>query len=217
MRPAPASRAMVPEITPRPELPAPRAIPGHSSARRIELNLPNLITLARLLSVPLTIWLIFEARYDVAFWVFVGAGLSDALDGYIAKRFDRRTRIGALLDPAADKAMLTGVYVSLGLAGQLPAWIVILVVSRDFLIVVGFFLIQAATVPKQLDPLYISKVNTLLQIALVGFVLAQLGLGIETGPATWLLITAAAVTTVLSGLSYLVRWARILTGSAPES
>jgi cardiolipin synthase len=216
MRPSPAPRpAMVPEISPGPELPAPHALPRRWSSGPVELNLPNLITLARLLSVPLTVWLIFEARYDVAFWIFVGAGLSDALDGYIAKHFDRRTRIGALLDPAADKAMLTGVYVSLGLAGQLPAWLVLLVVSRDFLIVVGWLLIQAAAAPKQLDPLYISKVNTLLQIALVGFVLAGLGLGIETGWASWLIV-AAAVTTVLSGFSYLVRWARILSGSAPS-
>ncbi len=122
---------MVPEITPAPELPAPRAIGGQWAS----LNLPNLITLARLLSVPLTIWLIFDGRYGTAFWVFVGAGVSDALDGYIAKRFDRRTWIGAVLDPAADKAMLAGVYVSLGLVGQLPAWLVALVVLRDVLII----------------------------------------------------------------------------------
>jgi cardiolipin synthase len=204
---------MVPEITPGPKLSPPRAIGGQWTS----LNLPNLITLARLLSVPLTIWLIFDGQYGVAFWVFVGAGLSDALDGFIAKRFDRRTWIGAVLDPAADKAMLAGVYVSLGLAGQLPAWLVGLVVLRDFLIVLGFFLIRASAVPRQLDPLYISKVNTLVQVALVGFVLARLGLDIETGPATELLIAAAAVTTVLSGLSYLMRWARILAGSTQAS
>ncbi len=217
-RPLPATgRAMVPEITPGPELPAPRAIGRQPSSRRFELNLPNLITLARLLSVPLTIWLIFDGRYGVAFWVFIGAGISDALDGYIAKRFDRRTWIGGVLDPAADKAMLAGVYVSLGLAGQLPGWLVALVVLRDFLIVVGFFLIHATAVPRQLEPLYISKINTLVQITLVGFVLARLGLDIETGPATWLLIAAAAATTVASGLSYLVRWARVLMGSAQAS
>jgi cardiolipin synthase (CMP-forming) len=204
---------MVPEIIPGPELPAPCAI-GRQASSRMELNLPNLITLARLLSVPLAVWLIFEERYSTAFWVFVGAGLSDALDGYIAKRFDRRTRIGAVLDPAADKAMLAGVYVSLGIAGQLPGWLVALVVLRDLLIVLGFFVIHFSAVPKQLDPLYISKVNTLVQITLVGFVLAQRGLEIETGPVSWLLIAAAAITTVLSGLSYLWRWARILTGSA---
>ena len=205
---------MVPEITPGPELSAPRAI-GRQAALSLELSLPNLITLARLLSVPLMIWLIFGERYGVAFWVFVGAGLSDALDGYIAKRFDRRTRLGALLDPAADKILLAGVYISLGLAGQLPHWLVILVVLRDLLIVLGFALIQMTAVPKQLGPLFISKINTLVQIILVGFVLARLGLGIEAGPATWLLIAASAATTVLSGLSYLVRWARILMGAEP--
>ena len=111
---------MVPEITPGPEVSAVRAIARQAAEARLELNLPNLITLARLLSVPLAIWLIVEARYGVAFWVFVGAGVSDALDGYIAKRFDRRTRLGALLDPIADKALLVGVYVTLGIAGQLP-------------------------------------------------------------------------------------------------
>ena len=215
MRPIPAAgRTMVPEISPGPEMPAPHAIGGQPALLRFELNLPNLITLARLLSVPLAIWLIFDGRYGAAFWVFIGAGLSDALDGYIAKRFDRRTRLGAMLDPTADKAMLAGVYVSLWLVGQLPGWLVGLVVLRDVWIVVGFFLIQMTAGPKPLGPTHLSKINTLVQIALVGFVLARLGLAIETGPATWLLIAAAAVTTVLSGLFYLVRWARILTGSA---
>jgi cardiolipin synthase (CMP-forming) len=204
---------MVPEITPGPEMPAPHAIPRAPALLRLEFNLPNLITLARLLSVPVMIWLIFDERYGAAFWVFIAAGVSDALDGYIAKRFDLRTRLGALLDPIADKALLAGVYVTLGLAGQLPGWLVGIVVLRDFLIVVGFVLINATAAPKQFGPLYISKINTLLQIVLIGFVLARLGLGIAAGPTTWLLIGAAAVTTVLSGLSYLARWARILAGS----
>ena len=204
---------MVPEIIPGPELPAPRALGRQPAASRVELNLPNLITLARLLSVPLAVWLIFEERYSTAFWVFVGAGLSDALDGYIAKRFDRRTRLGAMLDPTADKALLAGVYVSLWFVGHLPGWLVVLVVVRDFLIAVGFFLLQTTAAPKQFDPLYISKVNTLVQIALVGFVLARLGLGFEAGLATRLLIAAAAATPVLSALSYTWRWARILSRS----
>src|SRR5712692_4512819 len=139
----------------------------------LELNLPNLISLARLLMVPLTIWLIVAGRYGVAFWVLVAAGISDALDGFIAKRFDRRTRLGALLDPVADKALLVSVYVTLGAAGQLWTWLVILVVFRDIMIVGGFLLIQAiATVPKPFHPLFISRVNTGVQVALVGYVLA---------------------------------------------
>ncbi|HVC57716.1 MAG TPA: CDP-alcohol phosphatidyltransferase family protein [Stellaceae bacterium] len=178
-----------------------------------DLNLPNLITLARLCSVPVAIWLIFEERYGVAFWLFGAAGLSDALDGYIAKRFDRRTRLGALLDPAADKALLAGVYISLWLVAQLPTLLVSIVVLRDVVIVLGFLLIQATAAPKQFDPLYISKVNTLVQITLVGFVLARLGLGIPAGLATWLLMAAAAATTVLSAVCYLMRWARLLSSS----
>src|SRR5260370_10327746 len=102
---------MVPEITPGPELP--RAI-GRQAFAWFDPSLPNLITLARLLSVPVMIWLIVGERYSAAFSLFVGAGASDALDGFIAKRFDRRTRLGALLDPAADKTLLAGMYVTLG-------------------------------------------------------------------------------------------------------
>src|SRR5258705_13135587 len=125
----------------------------------LELNLPNLISLARLLMVPVTIWLIISGRYGVAFWVLVAAGISDALDGFIAKRFDRRTRLGALLDPIADKVLLVSVYVTLGVAGQIWAWLVVLVVFRDIMIVGGFLLIQAiAALPKPTHPLFISKV-----------------------------------------------------------
>ena len=198
---------MVPEM---PDGPTVRTIPRQPGLTRLEFNLPNLITLARLLCVPLAIWLILEARYGVAFWVFVAAGISDALDGYIAKRFDQRTPLGALLDPIADKALLAGVYITLGLADQLPHWLVILVVLRDLLIVGGYLLIQGTAAPQ---PLFISKVNTLVQISLIGFVLARLGLGIDEGWLTGLLVDAAAVTTVWSGLSYLVRCVRILVES----
>ena len=207
---------MLPEIIPGPEMPAPRSLGRQPASLRFELNLPNLITLARLLSVPLAIWLIFDERYGAAFWVFIGAGVSDALDGYIAKRFDRRTRLGALLDPIADKALLAGVYGSLWLVGQLPGWLVGLVVLRDFLIILGFVLIQTTAAPKRFDPLSISKLNTLVQLCLIGFVLAQ-GIGIEAEPVKILLIAAAAVTTVVSGLSYLWRWARILSSSERAS
>lgn len=180
---------------------------------RLGLNLPNLITLARLLIVPLAIWLILDARYGAAFWIFVVAGVSDGLDGFIAKRFDRRTRLGALLDPIADKTLLVSVYVTLGWAAALPKWIVILVVFRDVMTIGGFVLIQAMAAPKRYDPLYISKLNTAAQIILVGFILARLGIGADAPLATMILVLAVAVTTVLSGLSYLVRWARILASA----
>ena len=180
---------------------------------RIGINLPNLISLGRLLLVPLAIWLILGGRYGAAFWVFIVAVVSDALDGFIAKHFDRRTRLGALLDPVADKALLVSVYVTLGLAHQLWTSLVIIVVFRDVVIVGGFLLIQAFAVPKKYDPLYISKINTGLQIALVAFVLARLGLGANAGGIDVALSYAVIATTILSGLSYVVRWARILARS----
>ena len=165
--------------------------------------------------MPFAVWLIFEGYYGAAFWVFVVAGLSDAIDGYIAKNFDRRTRLGALLDPLADKALLTGVYLSLGAAGMLPVWLVVLVVLRDGLILGGFLLVHATGAPRQFEPLFISKINTGVQIALVGFVLARRGLGFEGALLTDALILACGVTTVWSGLSYLARLARLLFRSEP--
>ena len=208
---------MVPEITPGSEAPARAALAARRGKRHLlrQINAPNLITLLRLLLVPAAIWLILAHRYGSAFWVFVIAGVSDALDGYIAKSFNLRTRLGALLDPAADKALVVGVYLTLGLAGQLPAWLVALVLLRDVLIVFGYVVIRSAGPRRDFDPLYISKINTAVQIVLVGFVLARLGLGIEAGPATSLLVAAAGTTTVLSGFSYLARWARLLLRSEP--
>jgi cardiolipin synthase (CMP-forming) len=184
---------------------------------RLGLNVPNLITLTRLMSVPLMIWLIVSERFGAAFCVFAGAGVSDALDGFIAKRFDCRTRLGALLDPAADKALLSSVFVSLGIAELLPNWLVILVVFRDVTIIGGFILLQTIAAPRNFDPLYISKINTLVQISLVGYVLGRLGVGLPDGLLTGALVWLTAATTVLSGMSYLVRWARILSGSEQAS
>src|SRR5215469_13702278 len=184
---------------------------------RLGLNIPNLITLSRLMSVPLMIWLIVGHEFGVAFCVFVLAGISDALDGFIAKRFDCRTRLGALLDPAADKALLSSVFVSLGIAELLPNWLVILVVFRDVTIIGGFILLQNIAAPRNFDPLYISKINTLVQISLVGYVLGRLGVGLPDGLPTGILVWLTAATTVLSGMSYLVRWARILSGSEQAS
>jgi cardiolipin synthase len=174
------------------------------------LNLPNLISLGRLLLVPLEVWLIFVGHYPLAFCILVTAGVSDALDGFIAKRFDRCTRLGALLDPVADKAMVISVYIALAVEQHLWASLVVLVVLRDVMIVGGFLLIQIFALPKHYDPLYISKLNTGAQIFLVGFVLARLSLGEAAGWPDFILSLMVALTTIASGLSYLVRWTRIL-------
>jgi cardiolipin synthase len=172
------------------------------------VSVANFITLGRLLAAPLAIWLVLDDRMTAAFWLFVVAGLSDAVDGFIAKRFDQRSRLGALLDPLADKVLLLSMFVTLGIAGWLPSWLVILVVFRDALIIGGFLLASAVAQPIATKPLYISKLNTAVQIALVAVVLARLGVGLDDFGGSLVLIYATALTTVLSGGGYLVRWMR---------
>jgi len=176
------------------------------------VNVPNVITLGRLLCVPLAIWLVLSDDLGAAFWLFVAAGLSDAIDGFIAKRFDQRSRLGALLDPIADKALLVSMYVTLGVAGHLPNWLVILVVFRDVLIVGGFLLVMALAHAMRWEPLFVSKLNTALQIALIAVVLGRLGIGVPDFGLGRILVYAVAATTVISGAAYLVRWGSALAG-----
>lgn len=173
------------------------------------MNLPNLITLARLLSVPVTVWLILTGQMTAAFWLFVAAGVSDAVDGFIAKRLSLTTSLGRYLDPVADKALLMSVYIALGVDAHLPDWLVILVVFRDILILGGALLIRIFTEQAmRLEPLKISKVNTAMQITLAAVVLARLGIGVGNGGLSEALIYLVAATTFLSGAAYLVRWFR---------
>lgn len=172
------------------------------------MSVANLITLARLFSVPLAIWLVLSDHLTAAFWLFVAAGLSDGVDGFIAKRFNQRSQLGALLDPLADKTLLVSLCVTLGIAGRLPNWLVILVVFRDLMIIGGYLLAMAVSQPIRARPLAISKLNTVLLIALVAVVLGRLGLGLDDHHLSQVLIYAVGLTTVLSGLGYVVRWWR---------
>jgi len=170
-------------------------------------NLPNLITLSRIAAVPLTIWLIMEGLLLYAFWVFVAAGVSDALDGFIAKRFDMETELGKYLDPLADKALLVSIYISLGLEGYVASWLVILVVFRDIAIVGGALLLETLTHSLTMQPLMVSKVNTVMQIVLAAVVMANVGYGGADVGGLWadaldVLVLITAVTTVVSGFAY---------------
>jgi cardiolipin synthase len=165
-------------------------------------NLANLITVSRLLMVVPLIWLITTERVHAAFWLLLAAGLSDALDGYIAKRFNARTDLGAYLDPIADKTLLDGIYVALALSGWLPPWLAILVVGRDVLIVLGVVLIQRRDPVFRAQPLLIGKVNTFAQLSLAACALAHAGGLIDLGMLVAALIVAVSLTTVLSGAGY---------------
>jgi len=173
------------------------------------VNIPNVISLARLLAVPVIVWLILGGQMLPAFWVFVAAGISDAVGGFIAKRFDAETEVGKYLDPIADKILLVGVYVSLGNQSYVETWLVIMVVFRDVLIVGGALLFHTLTQSLSMRPLMISKVNTAAQIVLAAVVLGINGLGLTDPGVVEALAYAVAATTLLSGGAYVVTWSRL--------
>lgn len=170
------------------------------------VTLPNLITVARLIAVPVVVWLITIGRIDLAFFVFVAAGVSDAIDGWIARRFDLRSELGAFLDPIADKALLVTLYVTLGITGGLPLWLVILVVTRDVLIVGAVLLTWVMGYEVKPRPLFISKANTAGQIVLVAVVLADLAGFVELSPIPEIGVYVVGTLTVLSGAAYVMDW-----------
>jgi cardiolipin synthase (CMP-forming) len=166
---------------------------------------PNAITIARLLAAPLVFWLIVERHMTLAFWLFIAAGLSDGVDGAIARAFSVRSRFGAWLDPIADKALLVGAFVALGLTGLLPLWLVALAVVRDLVIMGGVATLTLLREKLTMQPLVISKLNTLCQIVLASLVLAVQGLG--AGMDMWIgpAILVTGLINLASLIAYLLR------------
>ena len=172
------------------------------------LSIPNLITLARILLVPVVVWAIASNQMLFAFLLFAAAGVSDAVDGFLAKRFGMASELGAYLDPLADKVLIVSIYVSLGIAAALPRWLVILVVSRDLLIVGGVMFSWLIGKPVSVKPHPVSKLNTAAQLLLVGLVLGALGLGFDAGWALILAMAAVAALSLASVAVYLREWVR---------
>jgi cardiolipin synthase len=179
------------------------------------LNLPNLITIARILMVPVVVWAIASRQMQIAFLVFLAAGVSDAVDGFLAKRLGMASELGAHLDPLADKALIVSIYVSLGITEAIPRWIVILVVSRDILIIGGVMLAWFLGRPMTVKPLLVSKLNTAAQIVFATLVLASLAFGFEAAIAqTGLLWLVAALTLISVGFYVREWWRHMNAGEA---
>jgi cardiolipin synthase len=177
------------------------------------MNLPNIITVLRIFAVPVTVWLILGGYYDWAFWIFLAAGASDGVDGYLARAWDQRTELGAYLDAVADKALLVTIYVTLAIAGLIPIWLTIAVVSRDLMIVGAVILSWLLGHPVTIRPLMISKVNTVSQIAYAALALAAAGFGWAMSDILMLLGYVTGILTVLSAVAYLAAWMRHMAGA----
>lgn len=168
------------------------------------VNLPNAITFARLCAVPMAVWLVLHHDFLAAFWLFAAAGASDGVDGWLARRRGP-TYVGALLDPVADKALLVAMYVMLAVVHVLPDWLAIMVVFRDVLIVGGVLVLTLLGQPPAIRPLFVSKLNTLLQIVLVAAALLMAGSGIGDAWLLTGLIWLVAASTLASGIAYIAK------------
>jgi cardiolipin synthase (CMP-forming) len=169
-------------------------------------DIPNLLCVFRiLLTVPVA-WAILDGRYPIALALFLIAGFTDLLDGYLAKRFSWQSRLGGLLDPLADKLLLVASFVTLWLAGYVPGWLLAAVVTRDLVIIAGAGLYRWRVGPFDAEPTLVSKLNSFFQLLYVVLTLSLLVFALP-GPAViaafgW----AVLATTVVSGFDYVIRW-----------
>jgi cardiolipin synthase (CMP-forming) len=177
------------------------------------ITIPNLITMVRILATPLFVIFILSNSYGRAMAVFVIAGLSDMADGYIARNFKQKSPLGAILDPMADKLLITASYLTLGYFEKIPAWLTVIVISRDVVILGGIIALKLFEVEFRIDPARVSKWATASQILTVFLAILR-----ELVPFPyWLLLTSGWLTTYLtvaSGLVYMVRGMRLLNGSS---
>ena len=171
-------------------------------------DIPNVITVGRILLVVPTSWALVEQQYQLALALFFVAGVSDGIDGFLAKHYDWTSRLGALLDPVADKALLVCSYAALTWTGLLPLWLFALVILRDLVIVSGAVVYHFRVARLEAEPTWISKLNTVFQIVLV--LLVILGQIVAWVQYAWIeaLVYAVAVTTVWSGIDYVIVWSR---------
>src|SRR6476469_546150 len=180
----------------------------------IALSIPNLITLGRILLVPVVVWAIASGAMWIAFLLFLAAGVSDAVDGYLAKRFNMTSVLGAYLDPLADKALIVSIYLALSVNHLIPRWLVILVVSRDILIVGGIILAWVMGDPLKIRPLLVSKLTTVAQILFACVVLGSLAFNVKLDMIELLLMGLVGILTLLSVAAYVTEWIRHMNSTA---
>lgn len=170
--------------------------------------IPNAICIVRILLVAPIVWMLAEQRYSGALLLIVVAGLSDGVDGFLAKTFGWRTKLGGLLDPAADKLLLTSVFFTLTYLGLVPVLLTVVVVARDIIIVVGVLVYQYFIDSVRGEPTAISKINTAFQLGFVVFTITNAAFGWPPGISLILLGAAVFFTSVTSGLNYVLRWSQ---------
>ncbi len=168
--------------------------------------IPNALCVLRILLVAPTVWALFDGRFGLALLLVFLAGFSDGLDGFLAKRFGWRSRLGGLLDPLADKLLLVSLFLALAFLALIPWWLAGVVIGRDLVIVTGGIAYNMVVGPVEPDPSHASKLNTLAQLFCIVGVLAEHALQWPMDPLITAAGAAVLVTSVVSGLDYVIRW-----------
>jgi len=184
---------------------------------QLTINIPNILTVLRILVTPLFVILLIRDMHGYALLVFVLAGVSDGLDGLIARMYNQRSDLGAILDPIADKLLLSAAYICLGILRDIPGWLAVVVISRDVTIVTGIAVLAFTNIPFDIRPSLISKWTTVSQILTVAVTLLDLRFG-KAGAVLPALYWMTVIVTVISGLHYTYIGLHILqTGMGDDS
>jgi cardiolipin synthase len=180
------------------------------------MNIPNFLSLLRIILVPVIVIFLIQGLYAKALIVFVIAGLTDALDGALARFLNKQTELGSFLDPLADKILLSTSFISLAIFGLIPSWLAVIVISRDFIILLGLLILSMMSVTYEIKPVFVSKVTTTLQIATVFFALLLKTVTYYIISYDWIVILSwlTASFTIISGLIYIFKGIKFINRNA---
>ena len=176
--------------------------------------LPNAISIMRICLILPILVLFVNDEFGWALVLFAVAGLSDGIDGWLAKSYGWQTRLGGFLDPAGDKLLVAWSFGTLAFLGHIPVWLAVIVILRDVVIVAGSFLYHYLVRRLDGEPTRISKLNTALELMYLGFIMLQAGFGVPAEITTTILGAAVLVTVVISGYDYVSNWIRTARVSA---
>ena len=180
------------------------------------MTIPNYITIFRFILVPFIVMALLSGYVGAALIGFVIAGASDGIDGFIARRYNQGSELGAYLDPIADKLLLVSLFVVLGFVKELPVWLVVIVVSRDIFIIGAVLLGAVIGKPLEMHPLFVSKANTAFQIILVAVTLADIAFEFSLTGSRMVLVWIVALLTAASSTAYLMTWTKHMAGYEQE-
>ena len=173
-------------------------------------HVPNLLTSLRLAAAPTTAGLLVAGHFNAAFGLFAVAGLSDAADGFLAKRFGLDSQLGRVLDPIADKALMLAAFVTLALLDDVPVWVAAIVIARDVLILLGLAIALALRTPIGVKPILLGKLCTVVQMFYIGSHLAALAFAFPLGAISPADAYVVGIVALASGFAYSAVWLKAM-------